>query len=82
MKQNIRVSVYSMYQFPYSDMFAVEKRLRMAANLGDVDGVHRALEDGADPKACDHRDRTALHFAACKGNVPIGMYVCMYVVCM
>ena len=62
-----------MYQFPYSDIFAVEKRLRMAANLGDVDGVHRALEDGADPKACDHRDRTALHFAACKGNVPIGM---------
>ena len=44
----------------------------MASNLGDVAGVHRALEDGADPKACDHRDRTALHFAACKGNVPIG----------
>lgn len=51
---------------------AVQKKLRLAANSGDTDLIRRLLDDGADPCACDHRNRTPLHFAACKGDVSVG----------
>lgn len=50
----------------------VQKKLRLAANSGDTELIRRLLDDGADPCACDHRNRTPLHFAACKGDVAVG----------
>jgi hypothetical protein len=48
-----------------------EKKLRLAANLNEVELIQRLLDQGVDPKSHDSRQRTALHFAACKGHTNI-----------
>ena len=52
----------------------VQKKLRLAANTGDTDLIRKLLDDGVDPCVGDCRNRTALHFAACKGDVTAGKY--------
>lgn len=54
--------------------FTGEKKLRLASNLNELDTVQKLLDDGIDPKSFDNRQRTALHFAACKGHTLIGNY--------
>lgn len=49
----------------------LNKKLRTAANLGDVEMIKNLLDQGADPCSCDARSRTSLHFAACKGEIAI-----------
>lgn len=49
----------------------LNKKLRNAANLGDVELVKNLLDQGADACSCDARSRTSLHFAACKGEIGI-----------
>ena len=44
-----------------------EKKLRMSANLNDVEAVERLLGSGANPNSTDEHKRTALHFGAAKG---------------
>lgn len=44
-----------------------ERKLRIAANLNNVEAVRQLLDSGVNPRAADKRQRTALHFAACKG---------------
>ncbi|GAB6027028.1 Ankyrin repeat domain-containing protein 54 [Chamberlinius hualienensis] len=51
--------------------FLGEKKLRIAANLNNVDLVRQLLEDGVNPRAFDRRKRSALHFASCKGYTEI-----------
>ncbi|XP_054155118.1 ankyrin repeat domain-containing protein 54-like [Oppia nitens] len=48
-----------------------ERLLRRSANCNDIETVRRLLDEGIDPVSCDERSRTALHFAACKGNTQI-----------
>ncbi|CAN7976596.1 unnamed protein product [Ixodes persulcatus] len=48
-----------------------ERKLRIGAITNKVDLVHRLLMNGVNPRAADERRRTALHFAACKGNLLI-----------
>lgn len=49
-----------------------EKKLRIAANLGDLQAVEKLLDEGVNPRSSDNRGRTALHFAACKGDIQMG----------
>ena len=49
----------------------LNKKLRTAANLGDVALVKHLLDQGAEACSCDARSRTSLHFAACKGEISI-----------
>ena len=44
-----------------------EKKLRISANLNDVEAVERLLGSGASPNSTDEHRRTALHFGAAKG---------------
>ena len=44
-----------------------EKKLRISANLNDVEAVERLLGSGASPNGTDEHKRTALHFGAAKG---------------
>ena len=44
-----------------------EKKLRISANLNDVEAVERLLGSGASPNSTDEHKRTALHFGAAKG---------------
>ena len=46
----------------------VHQRLREACSKGDLDGVNKALQSGADPNAKDEFDNTALHYAARNGT--------------
>jgi ankyrin repeat protein len=46
----------------------VNQRLREACSKGDLDGVNKALQSGADPNAKDEFDNTALHYAARNGT--------------
>jgi len=49
-------------------MYISEKRLREAANNGDVDTVINLINQGVNPSCADGKKRTALHFAAAKGD--------------
>lgn len=51
-----------------------ERLLRRASNSDDFETVEKLLNEGIDPQSCDERNRTALHFAACKGNTQIGRH--------
>lgn len=55
--------------------FEAGKKLRFAANLNDIEMVHKLLDDGVDPNSIDSRNRTALHFCACKNFVEIGIAI-------
>ena len=42
-----------------------------AARLGDLAGLRRIIDGGADPNAGDYDRRTALHLAAAEGHVEL-----------
>lgn len=44
-----------------------EKKLRISANMNNVEAVERLLGSGANPNSIDDHQRTALHFGAAKG---------------
>ena len=44
-----------------------EKKLRISANLNNLEAVERLLGGGANPNSIDEHRRTALHFSAAKG---------------
>jgi len=48
-----------------------EKNLRKAATSGDLSQVKELLENGVNPRACDDKQRTALHIAAAAGHESI-----------
>eukprot|EP00897_Mesotaenium_endlicherianum_P005923 jgi/Mesen1/5359/ME000267S04506 len=43
----------------------------MSASHGNVEGVRKALEMGADPDVCDYGGRTGLHVAAAAGHLEV-----------
>ncbi len=48
------------------------RKLRLAANVNNVEGLKRLLESGVDPNGTDQHRRTALHFSAAKGYSEVG----------
>ncbi len=46
-----------------------------AASLGDLDGLRRMCEGGADPATADYDGRTALHLAAAEGHAEVVAYL-------
>ena len=49
--------------------FLAEKRFREAANNNNCEMVERLIEEGVSVSSADSKKRTALHFAASKGDV-------------
>ena len=47
------------------------RKLRLAANMNNVEAVERLLSSGANPNHVDEHQRTALHFSSAKGYTEV-----------
>ncbi len=47
------------------------RKLRLAANMNNAEGLERLLASGAGPNGTDEHRRTALHFGAAKGYTEV-----------
>jgi len=52
-------------------MNAVTRQLILAAHLGDMKQLESLLKQGANPNEQDEQQRTALHWAALQGHIPV-----------
>lgn len=54
-------------------MCKATRKLPKVVSGGSYEEVYELLRQGADPKEADNKGRTPLHFAACRGEVGVGM---------
>ena len=64
-----RVHNHNANSTPWSQMKSniAGRKLRLAANMNNVDSLERLLSSGTNANSTDEHNRTALHFAAAKG---------------
>lgn len=56
------------------------RKLPKVVSEGSYEDVFELLEKGADPREADNKGRTPLHFAACRGSAPVGVFIIIIII--